>query len=892
MRFASVLVLRVLIFSSAVAQSSPVITLENAQQLTPLSSVKAPIPGALAWSADGRWLAAAASSGLNIIDTAEGDRVVHVLPDVITEAFFGADGLTFIAGGRLYDTISGDILLENVGGWADDEHRILFVRETGDVSALYPVTDREIGEQIISVPFAADRVLVPSVSPLVNGIFIRDIGRVSAEGSPYGEVTLWYWGDPPEPGPALGKRMQQTEQPNPPQPLYSRTFGWDDEPTVSISPDGLLVAIEAFNARDTIDAYRGLRLSCDCHYGAVFVDRETAPAQAVTRLVAGAESSSSEVTPRIFDVQGGRIIDQLSLPARPIPNDLPRFSTWDFTESARFVAIAAEQGVEVWRLDTPEPQQIAQLEGETVYAISEDGSRVLTGTGDVLTVWSLDDLAAPAAVTFTVPQSVYDATFDPDNTGALLLMNQAGGYQVWIEQSDGVWEAGPQNTEDRGSAAYQLSAGGRFLVRTAFYSGELTTVLDSQTGEVLVESSAGFAASPDSASLAVWDKNVLRIIDAADLQSRDVLTLPGVNGEFAMVNLPLDQAYIRDTASAEFDVYAIQTGDYQFSIPLADVSAYGVWSSFSEDGTRVVIAPFGQAATVWDVSGSSAVLLLELPENRVGFGARLNEDGTLLTTRRSLSEDERQALPDPTVRDRIVEVWDIGSSAVTHSIQTLRNPSAIFVPDTDLLFIHARGYVELWNLAAQPAVMQVRFDLRVDNAHEGIDMTFIDFNTDRTLALVEIRISGPDGGGGNIVMSIPLDVQSQDEVSVDSIYAGSDEYTGAPDLLDPRFSANETYALMNARYFLRALQSVVYRIDDQAFVDLPAQASAMTIDETAVVTANPLRVWSVDGLFSEEDPQPLAEYPVTGVESMAFSADGTLLYAWGQDGVTVWHVDG
>lgn len=862
-----------LVFSPITAQSSPVITLDNADRLIALESNKAPVPGALSWSADGRWLAAAASTGLTIIDTTDSDRIVLTLPDVTTEALFGADGTTFTAGGRLY-TLSGKVLLENGVGWADEEHRIVFVNETPDTTTLYPVEYGEVGEEIISIPFPATRVVVPPLPTLWNGIFIRDIDSTNEENPFQGEVTVWRWNDPIALQDGLSARTEN---------IHSTIFEWDGEPIVSISPDGAVVVINMFEIIEVIDAYWGHPISfCDACYGMpYFVHTGVINPLENTRLVIKSYTySRMETTPVILDTEDGNVVSEWFLPTTPIFNGSARTSTWKFTESHRFGAISAEEGIEVWQLDTPIPQQIAQIEGETVRAISEDGKRVLTRDADGLTVWSLDNLSAPKAVQINPAQPNRDAAFDRNNASALLFYG-TDGYEVWNEQPDNTWIASSSRME---SGTYRFEGQGRFVIRTVDYYPPVTTAIyDSLTGETLVERPAAFAVWPDGETLAVWDNNVLRIINSADLSSRDVLTLPGVSGEFFAVNLPLDQAYILDKPNAELDVYTIHTSEYQFSIPVGEIGDYPFRLLFSADGKRVVLTPRASAPAIWDVSGSSAVLIQEVGEAFL-YPISLNDDGTLLASGRSLTDEETQALPNPRVWDQMVEIWDVESATVIHSIQTPYHPHAVFVPDTDLLLIQARTEAEVWNLATQPAVRQAYFDLEIDNAFADISMISVDFNDSRTLALGAIKMSYA-GRGEAIVVPIPLDLETQEAVPVTLLWVSGDNIDSGPD-----FSLNETYTLMNASNFMSEPQTVIYRFSDEMSVLLPGQVNAMSPDETLLVTANPLRVWNVTELFTEDDPQPVVEYVTSDIESMVFSADGTQLYTWGEEGVTIWYV--
>ena len=163
-------------------------------------------------------------------------------------------------------------------------------------------------------------------------------------------------------------------------------------------------------------------------------------------------------------------------------------------------------------------------------------------------------------------------------------------------------------------------------------------------------------------------------------------------------------------------------------------------------------------------------------------------------------------------------------------------------------------------------------------------MTSVDFNDSRTLALGAIEMSYERLNEAVVVM-IPLDLETQEATTVTSLWMGRGNIDSGPD-----FSVNETYALMSAFNFGSAPQTVVYRFSDETSVLMPGEVNAMSPDETLLVTANPLRVWNVAELFTEDSPQPLIEYAEGDIVSMAFSADGTLLYTWGDEGVTVWHV--
>lgn len=857
-------VLGILFFSSITAQPSPVITLGNEQYLSPLMSVKTPIPGTLSWSVDGRWLAAAASSGLRIIDTTDSDRIVHILPEIKNEALFGADGLTFTAERHLYNTLSGEIILQNSVGWADEEHRILYVNESSDTTSLYHVVDGEIGERIVTIPFAADRVIVASASPIRNGIFIREPVFTGVEYPLDGELTVWNWG---------GSPVSWEERSASAQMVYTRPVY--EDPIVSISPDGRIAELDIFPTYEVISASIGMQIDCECYEILGFIKTEAINPREKIRFVV----RSIYETPVVWEMEWDIDFFEWPVPATPVANDSSRISSWDFTNSYQFGAISAEYGIEIWQLDTAEPQQLAQIDGDRVYAISEDGKRVLAASADELVVWSLDDLSVPKAVIIGTVQSPITAVFDGDNASTLLIDGN-NGYQVWNEQPDGAWTAGASSTE-RGN--YYFAAQGRFVVKIPMRYPHLPDlpgeILDSRTGEKLAEWPVEFAVSPNGEALAIWDSNVLRIIDSATLLSRDVLTLEGVRGGFSAVNLPRDQVYINDSSRAVWDVYEIQTGEHQFSIPF---DSTGSRPFFSADGSRMVFTKKSGISTVWDVSGVHPVLVGEI-EGAFSYTTPLNDDGTLLLTTRFLTDEEQQAVPVSEFH-QIFEIWDLGSGAIIHSIQVPGFEPAAFVPDTDLLLIQAHTHVEVWDIASQPAVRRADFSLDIDPAYI-ISMTSVDFNDDRTLALATFWAGGPGGGYGSAFL-IPLDLQSEDSAWLDSLQVSMESVgRGA------QFSADETYLVMRAVNYVREPKVIVYRLSDGAIASLPAEVGAMSPDETLLVTANPLRVWNVAELFIVSDSQPIAEYSEEDIEAVVFSEDGTLLYTWNNEGVTVWDAD-
>jgi WD40 repeat protein len=670
MRSISLILFLVLFLACPVAAQDddaqrPLITADNAAQLTRLAILGRGWINQIAWSPDGTILAVASSAGVWLHDSADLDaapRFLETRADTWSVAF-SPDGRCLAAGGR-------DM---SVRVWELDAVN----SDTTNAQPLYDLECR-VGDwwkPVESLAFNPDGTVLACAS---DGVMLWDMATGANLPVISGEPD--FWGDTHVAFSPDGRTLATTGTSSRTQAAkpglarqwdaqsyelltsWTLTDGHWSGHYVTYSPDGTLLAVVA----KTVKLY-------DVATGEI---RYTLESTTGTRSVAftpdGTLLAAASYGLTLWDVATGEFVAQLTYDDSDLAHCLgeetaqdwgPCPATYDVLsvavspDGARLAAADALGRVGLWTL--PSGERVATLSGynyggsqrgggssDTIsistFAFSPDGTTLAAGTGGYMTsggwteLWNIDRQVIDGYL--GGGGSMQELAYSPD--GALLVTASAlSGVRLWdtttntvrdvlMEYGDAV--GGVAFSPDGSRVAAGLVYGEVYVWDTA--TGEQVTVLEAPT-----EYMERITFSPDGSLLAsgssdglirLWDVQAGSLLASLDGQTSwvsDVAFAPvTLSGEILLASSSWTDSTIRLW-------HVHEDGTAVVSATLENVSLEGpAYLAFSPDGSLLAAGCVDGRVRLWDVlTGDLLVTLAGHPQSpwvRVAF----SPDGTLL----------------------------------------------------------------------------------------------------------------------------------------------------------------------------------------------------------------------------------------------------------------------
>ncbi|HOU57724.1 MAG: hypothetical protein GYA76_08985 [Verrucomicrobia bacterium] len=482
--------------------------------------------GPVAFSPDGRWLAATSPQGVAVYSGSDG-KLVAEIPDSLPPFAFSPRGNLIAVdtpkGIALKNVESGQTLrqLEHSEGLFSD-HRMRYMNalafssdgnsvvaarnilREGSIFAL-DVWSTATGVKAANLPTSRDAV---EHVGMLSAIAFAPSGQLLASGSHDHSIRLW----------ALGSRECVDRLYGNPSEVWAVAFSADGRGVLSGAKDGM-VRFWPTNAPSREKLYEGnwkpVKFSKDGRVLAVIDDQTRF---ALMNLKTGEPEDSLQLNKSQFGFWTGAISDDFRTLVDPFPDGGIR--VWDL-ESKKSADIRRQE-----RATAGSTSSTAVIKSHGIYvpwtAISPDGKGLLTGTGnDSMLWWNLQDPAeAPLCL-----------------VGKAALFSRNGNVLVTLlDHSIKVWT--PKDRSLKGDLAVEGSVG--FLASLALSddgytlalsSAPLTEtenairMLDTRSGKLLgackghTQGVRGLAFSPDGETLAsVSDDSTLRFWNVATQQ--------------------------------------------------------------------------------------------------------------------------------------------------------------------------------------------------------------------------------------------------------------------------------------------------------------------------------------------------------------------------------------
>ncbi len=559
----------------------------------------------VAYSPDGRWLAASSEGGTRIYNAETGIEVQFLPQDSVTVAVnFSADGqrllTTSVMDVQMWDTATWTIVLTLpnddfvfYAGFTPDDQQFMVLGET-----LYRIFDTLTGELVTTYQRERGagvrlRLLIHYPQTPLRFLVTNSEGKTFLQDAETGAETCTLV----EPNTTDWVALHWS---------YDAPFG------VMTTRDRRAMGwnLQTCTLLSTFQSHNAEIHAADYHIeGGFVVTGDTSGEAFMWDIQSGREMGSYHVNSRI-----------LSLDISPDGNSLalPHFAT-----------------IPIWDLNFPEePQSIDTDQFDQTYftRFAPDGETLYVGGFGTFSRWSLENPYTPI---ITYPHTIRSLEVSPDGEFAVIAIEEGDifDYSLYIMDVDS--GAISQKFEGHTSAVniMDFSPDGRRIVSSSFdmtariwhlESGTMLHILEGHEGVV---SSADF--SPDGTMVATTSTDgSVRLWDAASGEVVQVITI-GAPTPFVAFSPDGNQIATSDDTGNGY-LIDVQTGEIILTfVGHTDL----IWSSqFSPDGMHVVTASWDGTARIWDVRTGETVRVLDNGLDHPLFYAEYSPDGEMIVT--------------------------------------------------------------------------------------------------------------------------------------------------------------------------------------------------------------------------------------------------------------------
>ncbi len=814
-----------------------VITPENVAHIAPLTFIGGDLPGQLAWSPDGATLAVGTTSGVWLYTAAAWDAEPRFIPGGL-DVLFNGSGDVLVSGGRLWDVATGDSLLDITGQLASQDP----ISPGGDV-------------------------LVTS-------------------GEESGAIVLWLWDISSSASVQLLAML--------PTGLHGRFAG------VVFNPDESVIAVKLFKAQPeaTLPAVVQLWNIADGSFIAWFGHRfdtldPVAFSDDGSLLVVASESTAPYGDPigevRLWDVRSGEAVRLWDYAFQPV----------QFIPGTHAVTFRDFQGViHLWD-GTDHTLAATERLIDYLSNLSPSGHWFAgyKASSDTVALWKVN----PATLVLEESsiqlqanrkddwQYIERLTFSPAETLLLTYHNNFGNPQNNVPGGVRFWDI---STNALASTIPDLSVSDfgpdEHLVLTR--SGPDFHLWDVLTGEQRLTLPLQSRLNPAWTQVAYWDGGAVRVVDVADKAEQILTVIAPYRGAIMAFNPGTEQVVFAGTSLTGYD---LQTGEPIFDFPAAEGAVLEAALSANGEHLTAMIAPDKTRNTagvsVWNLLTPDA-LPYQLESNYRGIGdLQLSPDGRLLAVR-ALGAIGGGMEPEL--------FWEISHQALTiWWIESAGMSAHVFSPDGSLLATGGRdSFVSLWDVAEVSALGNQAGHLPEAKANlwfgSQSDTEGLAFSPDgRLLAITELVGEEPESPRHQINLLQVADMLRLD-APMDVQQAGDDIVTI---LNADRVIAFTPDSLLLLTY---TTETDIFQLwDTETGVEVAALTGGalgtFSPDGTLLATydVGGLSFWPVESLING-DLTPLATVDTAArdIQEIAFSGDGTRLFAQMPNGVLVWGV--
>jgi len=555
-----------------------------------------------------------------------------------------------------------------------------------------------------------------------------------------------------------------------------------------------------------------------------------------------------------------------------------------FSPDGQLLAFMTSQGIALWT-----DHEIGLLQftsyseaGLVPIVFSPDGGTIATVSGQEILLWDVNSKQPPDAPrkTLTTEAGIIDLLYSPD--GTLLASIEAGGIiEVWNTQIDA--------PHTRLSAADQISdvqfsPDGR-LLRVSVYGGH-RSIWDLQSGEKKVTFPRGAALNNDWSRVAYWDDSIVRLMETDTGQETELAVLSTFLGNVAAFSPTAERVIF---AGSELRMYDLHDGEQVFSEPIGERLP---WVEFSMNGDRFVTgvspAVYGRGdpltLNVRDTQNPQSIIArLEIPNG--GRNWLLSPDGHYLSYLNMACGDGGGGYH---------ELWD----AETAHLLSIWSPGGtcgpythVFSPDGLLLLVgwdFDVGILDIDRLIEEAA--SVDNDYLWTPAKEGgifyypgNQLDNLTLSSDGSRLAITIATYTQFGEGKPEenyrveVFQIPdASAHVENETLLETAVR-------IPDARWVTFSPDNQWLLTDNGFWNAVTGNQLAHVSSRIAAFSPDGAVLSTVIENGVA------LWDVSAL-AQGSELPEARINFEGVQALAFSPDGKLLYMRRVGDVQVWGI--
>ncbi|MEO8610497.1 MAG: WD40 repeat domain-containing protein [Chloroflexota bacterium] len=827
----------------------PLITPNNAAQLTQLASIGGTLPDGLAWSPDGVHLAVGTSAGLQIFDSANLDAKPFSIsgPDISRNYYFDSRGHLVVS---------------------KDKGQEKWDVQTGQ---LFPPTPQS------------------TTTPPATHHYVSSDGNVEAVPDfQYGQIII-HLADP---------------RVTPAKKLDDLNTGLDaDFSNMTFSPNGRKLVIQANHRSTDGDVYPAPIIQLWDVSSRTLIKKWPIPYSQIDELVFSADSHllgvvesdgtwDSEVTDgelQIWNTATGELFDRM---------DIYEPSDYVTTSNGRF-AVRHNEDMVLWTgqdfIHLPASGCPGENENNALLRFSPSGNSLFTDVncGEQIQVWDVTGKIDPnqPSVMLDSDNLITWVVFSPDEKR--VVTNEKNFVaRIWDAQS------GATLFDIEGEAqGVSFSTDGTLL---GGFDGKGNRVLwDASTGKQIITLLPSTYLNADWSQAAYWlDKTSVRVIETGSGKSVDLKIFDAYIGDLSAFNGDAGKVFFTGDDVRGYD---LESGAVFIQRPNSTEFSHIVFSPGGKYFLSYTTSSDAVLITTWETAHPAQPLHhFVIPEARdFAHDFVLSADGKLL------SDLDKACYAN----GGNYRLWDTtnGKLLVNFENDAFCGPySTSFSPDGKWVIVGWSNRVDILNIAEAIEAAETDENAALATSHTSFFTSFDDHmdniavqvSPDGEQLVVTMKFSDwKDGTLDSPIVSYGIgifnfqdligksgifDKDVEKHIDIPNARIGYDAF-GKYNVGQVKFSSDSRYMLTDSGLY------------DAETGDLLAPIASTTIafspDSKTLVTAgsDSVQVWDVAAL-AQGKAIPLATFDVQSVQEVVFNPDGKTLYVRGVNDVQVWGI--